>query len=98
MFADATVELRCGAGNGTLVASVRTNNSGMFSILLNRLSINIITQLLSGQCRVVVATPIVGCNATVPTGISSPVVFVENIISGLFTFLNFILGEFTVGA
>ena len=62
--ADITVQLRCGPGNGTVVATSITNAQGKFQILLNALIISL-TQVLKG-CRLAVATPIAQCNATVP--------------------------------
>ncbi|XP_061994717.1 phylloplanin-like [Rosa rugosa] len=81
-FANATVQLRCGAGNGTVFGSAQTNSNGMFSILLDG-SYFIPAQILSG-CRAVVTTPLVSCNATLAS-------------AGTLTFTLTSLGNTTVG-
>lgn len=62
MQIDATVQLRCGAGNGTVFGTVQTNSNGAFSIMLDY-SFFTLAQILSG-CRAVVTTPPASCNAT----------------------------------
>ncbi|KAM5568941.1 phylloplanin-like [Rosa sericea] len=61
-FANATVQLRCGAGNGTVFGTAQTNSNGAFSIMLDY-SFFALPQILSG-CRAVVTTPLASCNAT----------------------------------
>ncbi|XP_022029707.2 phylloplanin-like [Helianthus annuus] len=59
-FANALVELSCG---GNVIASAVTNAQGVFNITVNPLRVTL-TNLLS-SCRIIVATPLSNCNATV---------------------------------
>ncbi|XP_050374498.1 phylloplanin-like [Argentina anserina] len=63
-FPNASVQLRCGSGNGKLFETAKTNSTGQFSILEKNLPYTV-AQVLSG-CRVVVATPFKKCNSTLP--------------------------------
>ncbi|XP_050374198.1 phylloplanin-like [Argentina anserina] len=64
-FSNATVQLRCGSGNGTVISTGITSSTGQISIPLNILSFSL-SQILSG-CRLVVATPLAQCNVTLPS-------------------------------
>ncbi|RLN42157.1 hypothetical protein C2845_PM01G14610 [Panicum miliaceum] len=61
-FANAAVQVVC---SGTVVATATTNTTGAFTINLGPISslpAAVVTPLLSGQCRVAVATPLVACS------------------------------------
>ncbi|GJN31431.1 hypothetical protein PR202_gb19829 [Eleusine coracana subsp. coracana] len=64
-FPNATVQLIC---SGNLLASATTNANGSFGINVQLGNIvnlvNLVTALLGNQCNVVVATPLVACNAS----------------------------------
>ncbi|CAN6289493.1 unnamed protein product [Urochloa humidicola] len=63
-FPNATVQVVCGS---TTVASATTGIAGAFVLSLgsvSNLTSTVLTALLSGQCRLVVATPLVACNAS----------------------------------
>ncbi|KAJ0594585.1 putative phylloplanin [Helianthus annuus] len=62
MLTDALVELSCG---GNVIASAVTNAQGVFNITVNPLRVTL-NNLLS-SCRIIVATPLSNCNATLPT-------------------------------
>jgi hypothetical protein len=58
------VQVVCG---NTVVATVMTGATGAFTITLGSilsLPAAVVTPLLSGQCRVVVATPLLACNVS----------------------------------
>lgn len=56
------MQLVCG---GSVVASAVTDGNGYFAINLQAVNIpNLLTPLLAGQCNVVVATPLVACDAS----------------------------------
>ncbi|KAJ0945532.1 putative phylloplanin [Helianthus annuus] len=61
-FPNALVELSCG---GNVIASAVTNAQGVFNITVNPLRVTL-NNLLS-SCRIIVATPLSNCNATLPT-------------------------------
>nr|XP_009618324.1 phylloplanin-like [Nicotiana tomentosiformis] len=60
---NATVQLRCGTRN--MVSSTITNGSGVFSLVVDS-RVNTLPLLLS-NCRLVVATPLSTCNASLPS-------------------------------
>ncbi|KAJ0802891.1 putative phylloplanin [Helianthus annuus] len=61
-FQNAQVQLSCG---GNVIASAVTNAQGAFNITVNPLRVTL-TNILS-SCRIIVATPLSNCNATLPT-------------------------------
>ncbi|XP_070042047.1 phylloplanin-like [Nicotiana tomentosiformis] len=63
VFSNATVQLRCGTRN--VVSSTITNGSGVFSLVVDS-RVNTLPLLLS-NCRLVVATPLSTCNASLPS-------------------------------
>ncbi|KAA0049504.1 hypothetical protein IC582_012847 [Cucumis melo] len=63
VFPNAVVQLQC--GNGNIVSTTTTNNMGSFSMLLNPLQFLLSTLLT--DCNVVVRTPLINCNATLPS-------------------------------
>lgn len=84
---DALVQLQSGTGN--VVSSVTTNTAGMFSILLDPLQFNV-SSILSNY-RLVVATPLNTCNASLPTGLlSAPLERIQNTIVGILPVINII--------
>ncbi|XP_004298136.1 PREDICTED: phylloplanin-like [Fragaria vesca subsp. vesca] len=97
-FSNATVQLRCGAGSGTVLETVQTNAKGEFSILLD-ISFYTLPQILSG-CRVVVTTPLASCNAALPsTGcLTSTLTSLGNTVVPLLTTVNVGTGVFSVSA
>ncbi|KAL8263689.1 hypothetical protein R6Q59_021819 [Mikania micrantha] len=93
-FQNALVNLVCGR---TVIASNTTNQSGAFTILLTPLQT--ITALFSGACKIVVATSLATCNATLPsTGtLQAPLQIVGNIVTGfLNTLIGIVSGTFTL--
>ncbi|XP_074382295.1 phylloplanin-like [Apium graveolens] len=62
-FPNASVELRCGI---TTLANTTTNAQGGFTLIV-RSVLSLLTDILSGQCRVVVTTPLSNCNAALPS-------------------------------
>ncbi|KAL8263692.1 hypothetical protein R6Q59_021822 [Mikania micrantha] len=90
-FTNALVNLVC---NGSVVASNTTNQSGTFTIILSNPVRTILSSILSGGCKIVVATSLATCNATLPsTGtLQAPVQIVENIVTGLLSTLIGIVG------
>ncbi|KAM0030346.1 putative phylloplanin [Helianthus debilis subsp. tardiflorus] len=98
-FANATVALSCG---GRVIATTMTNNMGMLNIrvMLNQL-LPITLSSITSSCRLVVLTPLLTCNATLPNGnLEAPLRFVNstviNTTSGLINFLNFLGLNFTL--
>ncbi|KAD4178253.1 hypothetical protein R6Q59_021831 [Mikania micrantha] len=92
-FQNALVNLVCG---GSVIASNTTNQSGAFTIFLN--PIQTIIALLSGSCKVVVATSLATCNSTLPsTGtLQAPVQILGNTIVGTLNILTgFVSGLFS---
>ncbi|KAI7756365.1 hypothetical protein M8C21_011107 [Ambrosia artemisiifolia] len=61
-FANAQVNLVCGRN---VIASTRTNEAGAFTLIVNAIR-GFLASLLS-SCRIVVATPLSTCNATLPS-------------------------------
>ncbi|PRQ39234.1 hypothetical protein RchiOBHm_Chr4g0422901 [Rosa chinensis] len=88
-FANATVLLRCGAGNGPVLGTVETNSDGMFSFLLD--SSYFKTAQISSECRVVVTTPLGSCNATLASAgsLTSILTPLGNTTVGLLPIVNF---------
>uniref|UniRef100_A0A1S3Y5D0 Phylloplanin-like n=1 Tax=Nicotiana tabacum TaxID=4097 RepID=A0A1S3Y5D0_TOBAC len=62
-FADASVQLRCGARN--VISSTITNRSGVISLVMDS-HVNTLPLLLI-NCLLVVATPLSTCNASLPS-------------------------------
>ncbi|PON88346.1 Immunoglobulin-like fold containing protein [Trema orientale] len=85
VFSNALVQLQC---NGNVVSSATTNNSGVFSILLNPLQF-LLSSLLS-DCKVVVNTPLSSCNASLPStgALVSLIQILGNTVSGLLNIIN----------
>ncbi|CAN6300971.1 unnamed protein product [Urochloa humidicola] len=84
-FPNATVQLVCSTAT---VASARTGSTGIVSFILGpiaNLPTTLLVNLLTGQCRVVVATPLVACNASLNgvTGTLSSSVQLLNVTSGV---------------
>lgn len=92
--ADASVELRCG---NTTLANTTTNAQGGFTLIIRSvlsLLTNIISLLFgSGQCRVVVTTPLSNCNATLPA-VGNLVATVTGIVANSLNGVTMILGPF----
>ncbi|KAI3756599.1 hypothetical protein L1987_56421 [Smallanthus sonchifolius] len=80
-FPNATVELSC---DGTVLASATTNQSGAFTISVNALQI---PTILTSSCKLVVATPLSTCNATLPStgSLQAPLQIVRNVVNGVLT-------------
>ncbi|CAL4931105.1 unnamed protein product [Urochloa decumbens] len=109
---DATVKLVCG---GNVVASVSADDNGTFVIDLNTTvlsaSLELLTSLVTGKCKVVATTPLAACNASVPgatgTTMAAPLQLL-GATTGLVTFiggvtvttvggiLSFVAGVFSV--
>ncbi|GER33368.1 pollen Ole e 1 allergen and extensin family protein [Striga asiatica] len=87
VFPNALVQLQCG---GNVVSTATTNGSGVFSILLDPLNF-LLPTLISG-CRVVVSTPLVSCNANLPSvgGLISNLQFIGSTITGPLNIANII--------
>ncbi|KAM7485069.1 hypothetical protein LguiA_001078 [Lonicera macranthoides] len=92
VFPNALVQLRC--GNGNVVSSVTTNNSGLFSILLDPLQF-VLSSVLS-NCNIVVNTPLSSCNSSLPSigGLLSPLQLIGNTLVGLLSIVNLIPSGF----
>nr|BAJ25790.1 similar to T-phylloplanin [Nicotiana tabacum] len=90
VFSNATVQLRCGTRN--VVSSTITNGSGVFSLVVDS-RVNTLPLLLS-NCRLVVATPLSTCNASLPSvGLLAPSLRIVNIgIGGFGGLINVGLG------
>nr|BAJ25792.1 similar to T-phylloplanin [Nicotiana tabacum] len=89
VFSNATVQLRCGTGN--VVSSAITNGSGVFSLVVDP-RVNTLPLLLS-NCRLVVATPLSTCNATLPSvGRLASTLNVNTSIGGVGGLINVVLG------
>ncbi|GMN62394.1 hypothetical protein TIFTF001_031489 [Ficus carica] len=86
VFPNALVQLQC--ANGNVVSSATTNSSGIFSILLDPLTV-LLTSLLQG-CRLVVGTPLSSCNSALPStgGLFSPLQLIGNTLLGLLNIIN----------
>ncbi|CAN6312835.1 unnamed protein product, partial [Urochloa humidicola] len=79
-FPNATVQLVCG--------TARTGSTGIVTFILgpiSNLATTLLLNLLTGQCRVVVATPLVACNASLNgvTGTLSSSVQLLNVTSSV---------------
>ena len=88
LLPDANVILQCG---GATVASTTTNSSGGFTITLNPLTATVAA--LTGNCRLVVNTPLATCNVTLPAvgGLVSQVQAVgTSLLGGLLTVVSFV--------
>ncbi|XP_077239907.1 phylloplanin-like [Tasmannia lanceolata] len=92
-FSNALVQLQCGASK-TVVSSATTNGSGVFSILLD--PITMLLSSLLNNCNLVVNTPLSSCNSALPsTGIlQSPLQFVTRTLAGLLSIVNLGAGGF----
>ncbi|CAL4914322.1 unnamed protein product [Urochloa decumbens] len=109
---DATVQLVCG---GNVVTSVSADDNGTFVIDLNTTvlsaSLELLTSLVTGKCKVVATTPLAACSASVPgatgTTLAAPLQLL-GATTGLVTFiggvavttvggiLSFVAGVFSV--
>ncbi|MFS7924371.1 putative phylloplanin [Helianthus anomalus] len=95
---DATVALSCG---GRVIATTMTNNMGMLNIrvMLNQL-LPITLSNITSSCRLVVLTPLLTCNATLPSSgnLEARLRFVNSTVistaSGLINSLNFLAPNF----
>ncbi|KAM0030289.1 putative phylloplanin [Helianthus debilis subsp. tardiflorus] len=86
MLTDALVELSCG---GNVITSAVTNAQGRFNITVNPLRVPLANLLSS--CRIIVATPLSTCNATLPTGtLQAQLQFVGTTIRGLLSILTLV--------
>ncbi|KAJ3683693.1 hypothetical protein LUZ60_013920 [Juncus effusus] len=89
IFPNAILQLLSGSNT---VGNATTNNSGIFSMLVN-LPLNLVT-----SSRLVVTTPLVKCNATLPatgTLVSNLTSAINNLIPSLPVALNVSIGSFT---
>ncbi|KAG2721427.1 hypothetical protein I3760_02G082200 [Carya illinoinensis] len=86
IFPNALVQLRCGSGN--VVSISTTNRLGVFGILV--LPIQISLSSLLSDCNLIVSTPLLRCNATLPRlgVLRSPLQFVGNTTVGLLHVVN----------
>ncbi|XP_031745340.1 phylloplanin-like [Cucumis sativus] len=87
-FPNAAVQMQCGAG--TVVTSVKTDATGNFSIFLDAPRLMLLYVLTN--CTLVVTTPLVDCNAALPSfgTLVSPLQLIGNTFHGLFNVTNFI--------
>ncbi|KAG9443827.1 hypothetical protein H6P81_015167 [Aristolochia fimbriata] len=94
VFANAQVQLQCGATK-QVVSSTTTDFNGVFSILLDPVT-SLLSSLLS-DCKLVVATPLSTCNASLPVGgiLQSPLQFLGKTLQGLLSVLNVAPGGFS---
>ncbi|KAF1002513.1 phylloplanin-like [Apium graveolens] len=92
VFANALVQLKCGAGN--IIGAATTNANGVFTILLNPLQF-VLSSLLS-DCKLVVPTPLSTCNSSLPAigGLVSLLQSVGSILIGLLRVERFIPSGF----
>ncbi|KAG7991297.1 hypothetical protein I3843_02G068300 [Carya illinoinensis] len=86
VFPNALVQLRCRSGN--VVSISTTNRLGVFGILV--LPIQISLPSLLSDCNLIVTTPLVRCNATLPSVgvLRSPLQSVVNTTVGLLRVFN----------
>ncbi|KGN47526.2 hypothetical protein Csa_021745 [Cucumis sativus] len=87
-FPNAAVQMQCGAE--TVVTSVKTDATGNFSIFLDAPRLMLLYVLTN--CTLVVTTPLVDCNAALPSfgTLVSPLQLIGNTFHGLFNVTNFI--------
>ncbi|XP_028092402.1 phylloplanin-like [Camellia sinensis] len=92
VFPNAKVQLQCGAGN--TVSSATTNNSGIFSMVLDPLQF-VLSSLLS-NCNLLVSIPLSNCNLNLPSvgGLLLPLQFIGNTLQGLLNISNIIPSGF----
>lgn len=92
LFADAPVQLQCGAGN--VISSATTNSAGLFSILLDPLQF-LLSSLLT-NCNLVVNTPLSTCNSGLPSSgaLLSPLRLIGNTLQGPLHITNIIPANF----
>ncbi|KAJ3699855.1 hypothetical protein LUZ61_003560 [Rhynchospora tenuis] len=77
VFPNATVQFRCGS---TIIATTTTNSTGGFQIVTGSLLTNLVDLLR--KCNILVTTPLVTCNASLPTdgNLASPLTTVGPIL------------------
>ncbi|KAE8647115.1 hypothetical protein Csa_021742 [Cucumis sativus] len=87
-FPNAAVQMQCRAE--TVVTSVKTDATGNFSIFLDAPRLMLLYVLTN--CTLVVTTPLVDCNAALPSfsTLVSPLQLIGNTFHGLFNVTNFI--------
>ncbi|CAK9328982.1 unnamed protein product [Citrullus colocynthis] len=87
-FPNAAVQMQC--GDGTVISSVKTDATGTFSILLD--APQLLLSFLLTNCSLVVTTPLVHCNAALPSfgALVSPLQLIGNTFLGLFNVTNLI--------
>ncbi|KAJ4764513.1 Pollen Ole e 1 allergen and extensin family protein [Rhynchospora pubera] len=80
VFPNASVQLTCG---GNAIATTTTNSSGGFSFVIPSLLVSPVD--LISKCNILVTTPLVSCNASLPTdgNLVSPLTFVNTTVSGI---------------
>ncbi|KAK1316871.1 hypothetical protein QJS10_CPA05g00369 [Acorus calamus] len=85
VFPNAQVQLQCGGG---VVSTTTTNGAGVFTILLNPLTM-LLSSLLN-NCNLVVNTPLSTCNVGLPTSgiLQSPLQLVSRAVTGLLGIIN----------
>ncbi|XP_068658220.1 phylloplanin-like [Aristolochia californica] len=93
-FATAQVQLLCGATK-QVISTTTTDSNGVFSILLDPLTL-LLSSLLN-DCKLVVATPLSTCDASLPVGgiLQSPLQFLGKTLQGFLSILNIIPGGFS---
>ncbi|KAM7259833.1 hypothetical protein ACFE04_015574 [Oxalis oulophora] len=92
VFPNALVQLKCGS-SGNVVASSTTNQSGLFSIVLEYPLPLILLNSLLTDCNLVVDTPLANCNANLPnvaSALTSALQFFGNFISGSLKITNLV--------